>query len=216
MTGGAFGSLIAQWIRLTDAERTTLLVPGGGGMSATFASPVAAILLASNSCCSSCGRGAVPVGLRAQWRHSSRDAARFRATVSDERNWWRQSSSYCSRRVVAGCRCWATGGRDEPDDVCFEDMFERLPVHCVVASDRWSRDWSRRSFLPTWPGGGYDNIAELLRGNAPIALIGGILLAKSLMWAFSLGSGTSGGVLAPLLMIGGAAGALADGWAPST
>src|SRR6202453_3662842 len=47
MTGGAFGSLVAQWIRLTDVERTTLLVAGAAaGMSATFATPVAAILLA--------------------------------------------------------------------------------------------------------------------------------------------------------------------------
>jgi CBS domain-containing protein len=66
-------------------------------------------------------------------------------------------------------------------------------------------------------GVGYDNIAELLRGSAPIALMLGVLVAKSLMWAFSLGSGTSGGVLAPLLMIGGAVGALAGrlGHAPS-
>jgi CIC family chloride channel protein len=47
MTGGAFGSLVAQWVHLSDAERTTLLVAGAaGGMSATFAAPVAAILLA--------------------------------------------------------------------------------------------------------------------------------------------------------------------------
>src|ERR1700677_4054714 len=47
MTGGAFGSLVAQWIRLADVERTTLLVAGAAaGMSATFATPVAAILLA--------------------------------------------------------------------------------------------------------------------------------------------------------------------------
>jgi CBS domain-containing protein len=64
-------------------------------------------------------------------------------------------------------------------------------------------------FFPRGLGVGYDNIAELLRGNAPLALIVGILAAKSLMWAFSLGSGTSGGVLAPLLMIGGAVGAMA-------
>jgi CBS domain-containing protein len=56
---------------------------------------------------------------------------------------------------------------------------------------------------------GYDNIAQLLRGQATIGLIAGLLIAKSLMWASSLGSGTSGGVLAPLLMIGGAVGALA-------
>ena len=47
MTGGAFGSLVAQWLHLTDAERTTLLVAGAAaGMSATFAAPIAAILLA--------------------------------------------------------------------------------------------------------------------------------------------------------------------------
>ena len=47
MTGGAFGSLVAQWLNLTDAERTTLLVAGAAaGMSATFAAPIAAILLA--------------------------------------------------------------------------------------------------------------------------------------------------------------------------
>jgi hypothetical protein len=61
-------------------------------------------------------------------------------------------------------------------------------------------------FFPRGLGVGYDNIAELLRGNAPIGLLVGLLLAKSLMWAFSLSSGTSGGVLAPLLMIGAALG----------
>jgi hypothetical protein len=92
----------------------------------------------------------------------------------------------------------------------FEDMFEHLHVHWM-----W---WPAIGgvgigvgglFFPRGLGVGYDNIAELLHGNATIGLIVGILIAKSLMWAFSLGSGTSGGVLAPLLMIGGAVGALA-------
>jgi len=61
-------------------------------------------------------------------------------------------------------------------------------------------------FFPRGLGVGYDNIAELLRGNAPISMLLGLLVAKSLMWAFSLSSGTSGGVLAPLLMIGAALG----------
>jgi hypothetical protein len=61
-------------------------------------------------------------------------------------------------------------------------------------------------FFPRGLGVGYDNIAELLRGNAPATLLIGLLIAKSLMWAFSLSSGTSGGVLAPLLMIGAALG----------
>jgi CIC family chloride channel protein len=61
-------------------------------------------------------------------------------------------------------------------------------------------------FFPRGLGVGYNNIAELLRGNVPVSLLLGLLIAKSLMWAFSLSSGTSGGVLAPLLMIGAAIG----------
>jgi hypothetical protein len=61
-------------------------------------------------------------------------------------------------------------------------------------------------FFPRGLGVGYDNIAELLRGNAPVSMLLGLIVAKSLMWAFSLSSGTSGGVLAPLLMIGAALG----------
>jgi hypothetical protein len=90
----------------------------------------------------------------------------------------------------------------------FEDLFEHLHLHWM-----W---WPALGgigvgigglFFPRGLGVGYDNIAELLRGQATVALIAGIILAKSLMWASSLGSGTSGGVLAPLLMIGGAVGA---------
>jgi CIC family chloride channel protein len=92
----------------------------------------------------------------------------------------------------------------------FEDMFEHLHLHWM-----W---WPALGgigigvgglFFPRGLGVGYDNIAQLLRGQATIGLIAGLLIAKSLMWASSLGSGTSGGVLAPLLMIGGAVGALA-------
>jgi hypothetical protein len=91
----------------------------------------------------------------------------------------------------------------------FEDLFEHLHVHWM-----W---WPALGgigvgvgglFFPRGLGVGYDNIAELLHGHATIGLIVGILIVKSLMWAFSLGSGTSGGVLAPLLMIGGAVGAI--------
>jgi CBS domain-containing protein len=93
----------------------------------------------------------------------------------------------------------------------FEDAFEhfcgRLRVHWM-----W---WPSIGgigigvggfFFPRGLGVGYDNIAELLRGNAPLGLLLGLIIAKSLMWAFSLSSGTSGGVLAPLLMIGAAIG----------
>lgn len=63
-------------------------------------------------------------------------------------------------------------------------------------------------------GVGYDVIGALLTGHAALSLIVGILTVKTAIWSLSLGSGTSGGVLAPLFMIGGALGALVGHWFP--
>jgi CBS domain-containing protein len=90
-----------------------------------------------------------------------------------------------------------------------EDAFRLLPIHWM-----W---WPAIGGLVVGIGGlifppalgvGYDNIGALLQGNATLQLLVGILLVKSVIWATSLGSGTSGGVLAPLLMMGGALGGL--------
>ena len=62
--------------------------------------------------------------------------------------------------------------------------------------------------FPQALGVGYDTIGALLQGDVPRQRSLGMLLVKSVIWAVSLGSGTSGGVLAPLLMMGGALGGL--------
>ena len=54
----------------------------------------------------------------------------------------------------------------------------------------------------------------MLRGDLVGAAVLGLLVAKAVVWSIALGSGTSGGVLAPLLIIGGALGAFAAGWIP--
>jgi CBS domain-containing protein len=54
----------------------------------------------------------------------------------------------------------------------------------------------------------------LLRGELVGAVVIGLLVAKALVWSIALGSGTSGGVLAPLLIMGGALGAFAGSWIP--
>jgi H+/Cl- antiporter ClcA len=215
MTGGAVGSLIAQWMRVTDAERTTLLVAGAAaGMSATFATPVAAILLAVEL-------------LLFEWRPRSLvPVAMASATAGILRVYWLGAGPLFrmpatplggTHRILFAIGALLLGGllglvaaAMSRMMYAFEDLFEHLHVHWM-----W---WPALGgigigvgglFFPRGLGVGYDNIAELLHGNATIGLIVGILIAKSLMWAFSLGSGTSGGVLAPLLMIGGAVGALA-------
>ena len=214
MTGGAFGSLVAQWLKLSDAERTTLLVAGAAaGMSATFATPMAAILLAVEL-------------LLFEWRPRSLvPVAVASVTAGALRIWWLGAGPIfpvdlasnlrleqalliaVPLGLVVGC---ASAGLSRLM-YGFEDAFEhfcgRLRIHWM-----W---WPAIGgigiglggfFFPRGLGVGYDNIAELLRGNAPMALLLGLLIAKSLMWAFSLSSGTSGGVLAPLLMIGAALG----------
>jgi H+/Cl- antiporter ClcA len=214
MTGGAFGSLVARWLRLTDAERTTLLVAGAAaGMSATFAAPVAAILLAVELLLFEWRpRSLVPVAvasilagaLRILWLG---EGPLFPVTLHSAIHLERALLVAVPLGVLVG---FAAAGLSRLM-YGFEDGFEyicgRMKVHWM-----W---WPAIGgigigvggfFFPRGLGVGYDNIAEVLRGNAPVALLLGLILAKSLMWAFSLSSGTSGGVLAPLLMIGAALG----------
>jgi chloride channel protein, CIC family len=214
MTGGTFGSYIAQWLKLSDNERTTLLVAGAAaGMSATFATPIAGILIAVEL-------------LLFEWRPRSLVPVAVSSVVADLlRIYWLGpgplfpvalhhmprleplmlvaiplglivglAAAFLSRLMY--------GLEDQ-----FENLSERFHIHWM-----W---WPALGgiavgiggiFFPRGLGVGYDNIAELLRGNAPLALILGIIIAKSLMWAFSLSSGTSGGVLAPLFMIGASIG----------
>lgn len=214
MTGGAFGSLVAQWLKLSDAERTTLLVAGAAaGMSATFAAPLAAILLAVEL-------------LLFEWRPRSLVPVAVASVAAGAlRIVWLGAGPIFPVELHSAIPLGQTLAIAGPLGILvgfasaglsklmygFEDGFEhfcgRLRVHCM-----W---WPAIGgigiglggvFFPRGLGVGYDNIAELLRGNAPIGLLVGLLVAKSLMWAFSLSSGTSGGVLAPLLMIGAALG----------
>ena len=210
MTGGAFGSLIAQWMKLTDAERTTLLVAGAAaGMSATFAAPLAATLLAVELLLFELRpRSLVPVAiasavaavLRIYWLGPGPLFATSAGSAA-------LSGSSSLIAVGIGLVIGLASAALSRMMYGFEDLFGHLPVHWM-----W---WPAIGgvgigvggiFFPRGLGVGYDNIAEILRGNAPVALLLGLIVAKSVMWAFSLGSGTSGGVLAPLLMIGGALG----------
>ena len=220
MTGGAAGSLVGQWMHVTDAERTTLLVAGAAaGMSATFAAPLAAIFLAVEL-------------LLFEWRPRSLvPVAIASATAGLLRVYWLGAGplfqmpvislsdpiGYAIGALLLGALLGLVSAGMSRMMYAFEDLFEHLPVHWM-----W---WPAIGglgvgvggfFFPRGLGVGYDNIAALLHGNATIGLIVGILIAKSLMWAFSLGSGTSGGVLAPLLMIGGAVGAMAGHLAHAT
>jgi H+/Cl- antiporter ClcA/CBS domain-containing protein len=218
MTGGAFGSLVAQFFHLTSAERKTLLVAGAaGGMSATFASPLAAVLLAVELLLFEWKpRSLIPVALASAAAGATRryiiGLGPLFPTPPHAIFIGPEGLLGC---VVVGILAGALSAVLTGAVYACEDGFLKLPIHWM-----W---WPAIGGLVIGIGGlvfpqalgvGYDTIGALLQGNVPRKTILGILLVKSTIWAVSLGSGTSGGVLAPLLMMGGALGGLEAGFLP--
>ncbi|HEX4420782.1 MAG TPA: chloride channel protein, partial [Kofleriaceae bacterium] len=212
MTGGAIGSLVAQLFALTASERKTLLVAGAAaGMSATFASPVAAILLAVELLLFEWKpRSFVPVAL------ASATAAAARTFVIGAGPLFPLTAHPAFPGVAALACCalsgLAAGGLSGLLTLAvytFEDLFKRLPIHWM-----W---WPAIGGLAIGVGGlispqalgvGYDVIGGVLHESYAARAILVLVVVKGLIWSISLGSGTSGGVLAPLLMMGGALGGL--------
>jgi chloride channel protein, CIC family len=212
MTGGAFGSLIAQFFHLTSAERKTLLVAGAAaGMSATFAAPVASVILGVELLLFEWKpRSLIPVAL------ASVTADALRRHLLGLGPVFPVPLHVASIGVggLAGCVLVGLLGGVASAVLtqavyASEDAFAHLPIHWM-----W---WPAVGGLVIGIGGyifpqalgvGYDVIGKLLQGDAPMRMLLGVLFVKSTIWAVSLGSGTSGGVLAPLLMVGGALGGL--------
>jgi CBS domain-containing protein len=97
-----------------------------------------------------------------------------------------------------------------------EDGFEKLPIHWMWWPTLGGVVIGLGGFIfPEALGVGYGSIAQMLAGNATTHLLVGMLLVKSVIWAVSLGSGTSGGVVAPVLLMGGALGGVVAGILPA-
>ncbi|MGW0683669.1 chloride channel protein [Streptomyces sp. NPDC002754] len=211
MTGGAVGSILAQFLRVTTDERKTLLVAGSAaGMAATFNAPFAAILLGVELLLFEWRpRSYIPVAVGAVTATLVRGpilgtAPLFAgAHVPD-----RLPLSAYGLCVVAGIGAGLLALVATWLVYFSEDMFARIPLHWMW----WPAIGGAVIGLgglvePRALGVGYDVIDQLLTGRATVGLIIGILVVKTLIWGLSLGSGTSGGVLAPMFMIGGALGA---------
>jgi len=212
MTGGAFGSMVAQFFHLTSVERKTLLVAGAAaGMSATFASPIAAVMLAVELLLFEWKpRSLVPVALASATAGAARryilglgplfPVSHHPVFIGPE---GLLGCVLCGL-LAGGLSALLTGAV-----YAAEDSFAKLPIHWM-----W---WPAIGGLVVGVGGlifpqalgvGYETIGALLQGDVAKTTILGILLVKSIIWAVALGSGTSGGVLAPLLMMGGALGGI--------
>jgi CIC family chloride channel protein len=217
MTGGAFGSLFAQQFHLSAAERKTLLVAGAAaGMSAVFGTPVAAVLLAVELLLFEWKpRSFIPVAVASIVASVLRvpllGAGPIFPMVAHAPLTSAELAIAAGLGVAAG---FASGLLTMLVYAC-EDLFQKLPIHWM-----W---WPAIGAIFIGVGGvidprvlgvGYNTIHSLLRGELVGAVVIGLLVAKALVWAIALGSGTSGGVLAPLLIMGGALGAFAASWIP--
>ena len=212
MTGGSLGSLFGQYLHLTAAERKTLLVAGAcAGMTAIFGTPVAALLLAIELLLFELrARSLLPVALAC-------------AVAGFLRPWVFGASGplfplqtpppttvELASCVLAGGLCGGLALVVTHALYRTEDLFARLPLHwmwwpalggLVVGLGGWLE--------PRALGVGYDVIGDLLNHRLALDIVLALVVAKALMWVVALGSGTSGGVLAPLLTLGAGLGLIA-------
>lgn len=216
LTGGAVGSVLAQFLNLTAIERRSLLVAGAvAGMSAVFGTPIAAVILGVEL-------------LLFEWKPRSFIPAAVASIVADavrhlfvQHGWMRPEPLFPVGKmqdlatnglldalilgVVCGFMAWvltkAVYGA--------EDAFRKLPIHWM-----W---WPVIGGFIVGVGGviephalgvGYDTIADELAGNLAVTTLISIFVVKLIIWAVALGSGTSGGILAPILIMGAALGGL--------
>jgi chloride channel protein, CIC family len=218
MTGGALGSLVAQLFHLTSAERKTLLVAGAAaGMSATFGSPVAAALLAVELLLFEWKpRSFIPVAL------ASATAAVVRPYLLGSGALFQVPEHAASLGlpavaccVLCGLLAAALSGLLTFSVYAFEDLFEKLPIHWMWWPALGGLVVGLGGFIyPRALGVGYDVIEQLLRGELVGPALVLLMLVKWGIWSVSLGSGTSGGVLAPLLILGASLGGVEAGWFP--
>jgi H+/Cl- antiporter ClcA len=215
MTGGAFGSVIAQAFRLSASERKTLLVSGAAaGMSATFATPFAAVLLAVELLLFEWKpRSLVPVAVAAALAAIVRPWLLGPGPLFAVQTHPALPAGVYPFALVVGLAAGLLSVALTIGVYAAEDAFKKLPIHWM-----W---WPAIGgliigvgglFEPRALGVGYDVIADLLAGRYVPAALLGLILVKAAIWALSLGSGSSGGVLAPLLMMGGSLGALLAAW----
>ncbi|MDL2409027.1 chloride channel protein [Rhizobium calliandrae] len=209
MTGGAIGSLFAQFFHLSAAERKTLLVAGAAaGMTAIFGSPIAAVMLAVELLLFEWKpRSFIPVVIAScvsiTWRpFLIGSGPLFPANFDMPLSGWSILLA-AGLGIVSGLQ----SGLLTTLLYRIEDAFEKLPIHWM-----W---WPALGGLVVGLGGliepralgvGYEIIADLLNNHIVAAAVLAILLVKAGIWLVALSSGTSGGVLAPLLILGGTLG----------
>ncbi|HEV7621471.1 MAG TPA: chloride channel protein, partial [Flavisolibacter sp.] len=209
-TGGAFGSLTGQWMHISSAERKIVLAAGAcAGMSAIFGSPLAAVLLAVELLLFEFSpRSIIPVTLACITGAGMHILLFNSQPVFSIPSIPFPTNASLVIYILFGVVIGIIASLVSKSVYAIEDVFEKLPIHWM-----W---WPAIGaiaigvigfYAPLTMGVGYENIRYLLSGSWSLTMLFSLGVLKFISWAISLGSGTSGGTLAPLFTIGGALGA---------
>ena len=218
MTGGALGSLFGQAFHLSPAERKTLLVAGAaGGMAAVFGTPLAATLLAVELLLFEWKpRSFIPVACAAAVAGALRVPLLGAGPLFPVPPHTALTADGLAIALALGIAAGFGSGLLTWLVYACEDLFRKVPVHWMWWPLLGGAVIGLGGLLyPRALGVGYDTIHDLLTGQLVGVALLGLVVTKAVIWAVALGSGTSGGVLAPLLIMGGALGALEAHWIPS-
>ena len=209
-TGGAFGSLVGQFVATTASERKVLLACGAGaGMAATFNTPIAGVILAIELLLFEFrARSFIPLVI------STTLATSVRHIMLGQQSMFSMASNvdfnpihglpwYLLLGVICGfAAVWFTRFL-----YWVEDLFDHLPI-----DDLWHPAIGAfflgviGFFIPRVLGVGYDTISDILHNNLALKVLVLLMVFKALALVISLGSGTSGGLLAPMFMSSAALG----------
>ncbi|HXT73654.1 MAG TPA: chloride channel protein [Candidatus Angelobacter sp.] len=209
-TGGALGSLVGQFIATTASERKVLLACGAGaGMAATFNTPIAGVILAIEL-------------LLFEFRARSFIPLVIATTLATSVRWFLlgQHSMFSMDPhvlfdpihglpyyLLLGVICGFAAVGFTKFLYWVEDLFDHLPL-----DDLWHPAIGAfvlgviGFFIPRVLGVGYDTISDILHNNLAIKVLVLLMIFKALALVVSLGSGTSGGLLAPMFMSSAALG----------
>lgn len=210
-TGGALGSTLGQLVKITASERKIILAAGAtAGMSAIFGTPIAAVFLAIELLLFEFSpKSIIPVSLACITGAAGHHLLFESGPVFSMPTLLAASNQALGIYSLIGIAIGLISVGLTKLVYFIEDSFEKLPVHWM-----W---WPAIGgfavgiigfFFPHTLGVGYDNITNLLSGKISLAIMLSLCLFKFLSWSIALGSGTSGGTLAPLMTIGGATGAI--------
>ncbi len=211
VTGGAIGSLLGQLVPVTPSERKILLASGAAaGMAATFGAPLAAVVLAVELLIFEFStRALIPLMISASLAAGMHSLFFGSGPLFAVPAHHFAGLSQLPFYAVLGLACGVLAVVINKGLFAIEDGFRRLPI-----SQFWWPAIGALGFscvglaVPRALGVGYDQISDVLNGRLAVGALAVLALAKLVAWWVALASGTSGGTLAPILLISGCFGAL--------